>query len=588
MRRTLSNLDLLLGEPPGSAPPPTPQQARDASPSRAAPRAARVPRVRRPDAAAQAAPGALPPAPDTPADLERFLASLKARGEAPSAGEQERARRELESLLANLGSKRGGDEASPSQPGSDLASLLGGAVVPPADVDTLRRSVFGVGTFFVTSTEASTDRPGGILFRGNVRAASRAAAFAAVTSRVASLFGDKYTVFICDPPEPPPFSDAAEELPQQPSGRDGDKEPPCSFIVQPTAAAVPQPLAGWQRGVALGLGLLTLAACAELGLEASLTQLPAETLAFLARPDAAAVLAGASDAAGGVAAAAPSLPGIEALDPSRLLSSAAPIAAGVALVTACHEAGHRVAAASRGVTLSPPFLIPNGSLGTFGAITRFASLVADRTAMVDISLAGPTAGATAAALLFLFGLAASTSLGATLPFADGADAARTAALAAGLVPVPRALFDGSFLLGGIASPLLLHTPSSATAFVHPALIAGWCGLVTSALNALPVGCTDGGRSFGAAFGRGPLAAASLGVYLSLGLGLLAGSLSLPWGLYVLIAQRSPEKAPLDGVTQPGPERRRAVGISVALALAILLPAASALSGLAGGDAGGFL
>ena len=34
---------------------------------------------------------------------------------------------------------------------------------------------------------------------------------------------------------------------------------------------------------------------------------------------------------------------------------------------------------------------------------------------------------------------------------------------------------------------------SATAQIHPFLIAGWCGIVGTALNCLPVGCIDGGR-----------------------------------------------------------------------------------------------
>jgi hypothetical protein len=45
----------------------------------------------------------------------------------------------------------------------------------------------------------------------------------------------------------------------------------------------------------------------------------------------------------------------------------------------------------------------------------------------------------------------------------------------------------------------------------------------------------------AAYGRGAIAATSFFVYVGLGLGFLASSLSLPFGLFVLVCQRNPEK-----------------------------------------------
>ncbi|GMP98263.1 hypothetical protein CsSME_00046217 [Camellia sinensis var. sinensis] len=37
----------------------------------------------------------------------------------------------------------------------------------------------------------------------------------------------------------------------------------------------------------------------------------------------------------------------------------------------------------------------------------------------------------------------------------------------------------------------MHT---ATLWVRPLVISGWCGLTMSAFNMLPVGCLDGGRA----------------------------------------------------------------------------------------------
>ena len=52
---------------------------------------------------------------------------------------------------------------------------------------------------------------------------------------------------------------------------------------------------------------------------------------------------------------------------------------------------------------------------------------------------------------------------------------------------------------------------------------------------------------------------------------LAGPLSLSWGLFVLVAQRRPERAPLDSVSLIGPPRKKAAVAMVVLALFALLP-----------------
>jgi hypothetical protein len=98
-----------------------------------------------------------------------------------------------------------------------------------------------------------------------------------------------------------------------------------------------------------------------------------------------------------------------------------------------------------------------------------------------------------------------------------------------------------------------------------------CGLVTQALNMLPVGQIDGGRVTQTGFGRRALGATSLGVYLGLSLGVIASSLSLSWGLYVLICQRTPEFSPQDDVTEVSPERQQVALLLIFLAIMVLLP-----------------
>ena len=62
------------------------------------------------------------------------------------------------------------------------------------------------------------------------------------------------------------------------------------------------------------------------------------------------------------------------------------------------------------------------------------------------------------------------------------------------MPVPAVLFQGSLLLGETVKAALGEAAlNRATVAVHPLLIAGWCGLISTALNLLPVGAIDGGR-----------------------------------------------------------------------------------------------
>lgn len=54
--------------------------------------------------------------------------------------------------------------------------------------------------------------------------------------------------------------------------------------------------------------------------------------------------------------------------------------------------------------------------------------------------------------------------------------------------------QGSLLLGTVTRLALGgDTLTSNEVFISPLAIAGWCGLVTTSLNMLPVGCLDGGR-----------------------------------------------------------------------------------------------
>ncbi|KAM1078845.1 hypothetical protein ACFX2J_013590 [Malus domestica] len=402
-----------------------------------------------------------------------------------------------------------------------LMELLGPEKVDPADVKLIKKSLFGYSTFWVTKEEPFGDLGEGILFLGNLRG-KREEVFAKFQRLLAEVTGNKYNLFMVEEPN-------AEDL--DPRGG-----PRVSFGLLRKEVSEPGPTTLWQYVIAFLLFLLTIGSSVELGIASQINKLPPEVVKYFTDPNAV------------------DPPDMELLSP--YVDSALPLAYGVLGVLLFHEVGHFLAAFPNKVKLSIPFFIPNITLGSFGAITQFKSILPDRSTKVDISLAGPFAGAALSLSMFAVGLLLSSN-----PNATGE-----------LVQVPSTLFQGSLLLGLISRATLGYASMhAATVPIHPLVIAGWCGLTTTAFNMLPVGCLDGGRAVQGAFGKNALVAFGLTTYTMLGLGVLGGPLSLPWGLYVLICQRTPEKPCLNDVTEVGTWRKTIVTAAVFLVVLTLLP-----------------
>ncbi|XP_073145021.1 probable zinc metalloprotease EGY1, chloroplastic [Henckelia pumila] len=402
-----------------------------------------------------------------------------------------------------------------------LMELLGPEKVDPADVKIIKEKLFGYSTFWVTREEPFGDLEEGILFLGNLRG-KREDVFAKLQKQLSEVMGDKYNLFMVEEPNS-----------EGPDPRGG---PRVSFGMLRKEVSDPGQTTLWQYVIALLLFLLTIGSSVELGIASQISRLPPEVVKYFTDPNAV------------------EPPDMQLLFP--FVDSALPLAYGVLGVQLFHEVGHFVAAFPRKVKLSIPFFIPNITLGSFGAITQFKSILPDRKAKVDISLAGPFAGAALSFSMFTVGLMLSSN----------------PAMAGDLVQVPSMLFQGSLLLGLISRGFLGYTSMhAATVSIHPLVIAGWCGLTTSAFNLLPVGCLDGGKAMQGAFGKSALVASGLATYTMLGLGVLGGPLSLPWGLYVLICQRAPEKPCLNDVTEVGTWRKTLLTMGIILVVLTLLP-----------------
>jgi membrane-associated protease RseP (regulator of RpoE activity) len=185
-----------------------------------------------------------------------------------------------------------------------------------------------------------------------------------------------------------------------------------------------------------------------------------------------------------------------------------------------HEMGHYLVAKRYVINASPPYFLPApievNFIGTFGAFIRLRSPVVDRRQLMDVGAAGPWVGFGVALLLLIVGMQLSW------PAAPG-------------------MYDGPMIIQLANAKLVagdaLITWGIRHAFVgdaavvlHPIAVAGWIGMLVTALNLLPLGQLDGGHILYALLGRRQQVAA---VITWLGLVVL-GQWFWPWWIWAVL------------------------------------------------------
>ncbi len=185
-----------------------------------------------------------------------------------------------------------------------------------------------------------------------------------------------------------------------------------------------------------------------------------------------------------------------------------------------HELAHYLVARRRKVEASLPFFIPMPPpfviFGTFGAFISLREPIPDRKTLMEIGASGPLAGFALAVPLTLLGLFLSHSSPA-LPLNNCG-------------PVFLGVPYGDLVIGSslIYQGLSLFFP--VTVNLNPLAIAGWVGLLVTAMNLLPAGQLDGGHVFRALLG-------TRSFYVSLaavGLLLVAGLFYPGWWIFALL------------------------------------------------------
>ncbi len=238
-----------------------------------------------------------------------------------------------------------------------------------------------------------------------------------------------------------------------------------------------------------------------------------------------------------------------------------PLSLGLWTILISHELGHWIVAQSQQVKLSWPNFLPTAQIGAFGAITRFASVLPNRSTLFDISIAGPAAGGLLAILMLVGGLLLSHP-------------------GSGL-EIPAQFFQSSILVGAIAKVVLGNEVHKTLVSVNPLVIVGWLGMVITALNLMPAGQLDGGRMIQAIYGRKTAQRVTIATLVILGIVVLsnpANSLILYWAVLVGFLQRSLERPSLNELTEPDDARAALTLLALFLMVAILIPFSPELAG----------
>ncbi|WP_414544148.1 site-2 protease family protein [Nostoc sp. CCY0012] len=242
-------------------------------------------------------------------------------------------------------------------------------------------------------------------------------------------------------------------------------------------------------------------------------------------------------------------------------TAALPIGVGIFAILAAHEIGHWVLARRHQVRLSWPFFLPAVQIGSFGAITRFESLLPNRKVLFDIALAGPAAGGIVSLLMLITGLLLSHP--------------------GSLFQLPNQFFQGSILVGSLARVVLGSALQSPVVSVHPLVVIGWLGLVITALNLMPAGQLDGGRIVQAIYGRKTAGRATIATLILLGIVSLGNALAVYWAVVIFFLQRDLERPSLNEITEPD-DARAALGLlALFLMITTLLPLTPGVAGRLG-------
>lgn len=242
----------------------------------------------------------------------------------------------------------------------------------------------------------------------------------------------------------------------------------------------------------------------------------------------------------------------------RLVLEGLPYSLSLLAILGVHELSHYFFALYYRIKVTLPYFIPVPFfLGTFGAFISIKSPMPNRKAVFDVGLAGPVGGFLVTIPVLVWGLNFSTvvSLPENASMLDF-----------------NALDPRISILFGLISKIVFGAGIGAGDAInlHPAAVAGYIGLIITALNLMPVGQLDGGHIVHAMFGQGK--AMAIGQISRLLVILLAFVRSeyLLWAI-ILIFMPIADQPALNDVTELDNKRDMMGLLSLILLICILFP-----------------
>ena len=236
----------------------------------------------------------------------------------------------------------------------------------------------------------------------------------------------------------------------------------------------------------------------------------------------------------------------------------------VMTILGLHELAHYVMARRRHLDASLPYFMPVPPpfiLGTLGAFVSIREPFPDRKALFDVGAAGPLVGFAASIPIAVTGLYLSIH-----------------------APVLPATYCGVTVLGQSYGNLLIGVPLFWQVFslflpsnlvsLHPLALAGWVGILVTAINLLPAGQLDGGHIFRALFGERARFVSYSAVILLFALGLFYVGWLFFAILILFLGLRHPP--PLNDLSPIGAGRKIVGGLVVAILLTgfVIVPLSS--------------
>jgi membrane-associated protease RseP (regulator of RpoE activity) len=398
-------------------------------------------------------------------------------------------------LQAEAKTPEGQDEADSSSPSTGLEEKTAVADdTPPWSLQP--EDLEAIESLFGVDTFFRTETipyQGGAIFKGNLRGDSEAV-HQTLSQKLANKLGDRYRLFLVGDPEGKPV-----------------------VVVLPSRND-PQPLTRGQQVLAASLLVATLVTTLE------------TAGVFL---------------------------GFSVFEDFSRWTEALPLALGIWGVLLVHELGHRITASRYGVRLSPPFFLPTWQIGSFGAITRFESLLPNRSVMFDVAVTGPIAGGLLSLGMLFVGFVLSHP--------------------GSLFQIPSEFFRGSVLVALLAKSVLGDALTQSLVDVHPLVVLGWLGLVVNAINLMPAGQLDGGRAIQAVYGRKIAGRATIATSIVLAIASFANPLALYWAIVILVLQRDLERPNLNELIEPNDTRAIVSLVSLLMMLLALLPLTPSLA-----------